>query len=154
MPDAEADAVSVECTPAGEAVDVRVINRSDATVHVLDGERMPYLLRDEGGELLVLFGVNPPDPDLDYLGIEIPLTRPLEAGSELQHNVPLRPLVLRDHYSRERAPLELRGAVTVRCEVGWGETPITSQRARASSITTLLEWQRLARSEPVEVVLC
>jgi hypothetical protein len=151
MPDA--DAVSVECTPAGDAVDVRVFNRSDTTVHVLDGERMPYLLRDADGGLLVLFGVNPPDPDLDYLGIEIPLSRPLEAGSELRHNVPLRPLVLRDHYSRGRAPLPLSGPVTMRCEVGWGETPITPENARQLSITTLLEWQRLARSGPVEIVL-
>jgi hypothetical protein len=144
------DPVTVECTPSGEAVDVRVTNRSDATVHLLDGERMPYLLRAEGGGLLVLFGVNPPDPDLDYLGIEIPPTRPLEPGSELRHHVALRPLVLRDHYSREREPLPLHGEVTVRCEVGWGESAITPH---ATSITGLLEWQRLARSQPVEVVL-
>jgi hypothetical protein len=144
------EAVTVECTPAGEAVDVRVTNRSDATVHVLDGERMPYLLRAEGGGLLVLFGVNPPAPDLDYLGIEIPPTRALDAGADLRHHLALRPVVLGDQFSLEREPLPLHGEVTVRCEVGWGESAITPH---ATSITGLLEWQRLARSQPVEVVL-
>jgi hypothetical protein len=41
----------------------------------------------------------------------------------------------------------------VRGEVGWGETPIPPESTRQFSITTLLEWQRLARSEPVQIVL-
>jgi hypothetical protein len=41
----------------------------------------------------------------------------------------------------------------VRCEVGWGRTPITAERAREMSIATLLEWQHLARSEPVRLAL-
>ena len=86
---------------------------------------------------------------LEHLREEI-LSSRLEPGAELRHHVPLRPLVLRDHYSREREPLPLRGEVTVRCEVGWGESPVTPH---GMSITGLLEWQRLASSLPVGVVL-
>jgi hypothetical protein len=90
---------------------------------------------------------------LVHRAIEIPLTRPLEPGAELNHHVALRPLVLRDHHSRERTPLPLHGPLEVRCEIGWGEGPITPESARALSITSLLDWQRLARSAPVEVSL-
>jgi hypothetical protein len=144
--------VQVRCTPVVDGVDVRITNEGDEGVHLLDGERMPYLLRTDDA-LVVLFGVNPPDPDLDYLGIDIPLTRPLPAGGVEEHRVTLRPLWLRDHYSSERDPVPLHGAVDVRCEVGWGRTPITAERAREMSITSLLEWQRLARSEPVRLRL-
>jgi hypothetical protein len=145
--------VEVHCEPAGAGVDVRIRNRSDAPVHLLDGPRMPYLLRPSGDEIVVLFGVNPPDPDLDYLGIEIPLTRPLAPGEEVRHHATVSPLQLRDHYSTERTAVELHGPVTVRAEVGWGETPITEHDARRISITSLLEWQRLASSEPVRLDL-
>jgi hypothetical protein len=142
--------VEVTCSATVDGIDVRIVNRSDATVHLLDGDRMPYVLRS-GDELVVLFGVNPPDPDLDYLGISIPCTRPLAPDAAEEHRVALRPLWLRDHYSSERSPTALDGETTVRCEVGWGETPITDETARQMSITSLLEWQRIARSDTVRV---
>jgi hypothetical protein len=140
--------LEVTCTPAGDAVDVRITNRSQAIVHLLDGPRIPYVLRESADELLVLFGVNPPDPDLDYLGIEIPPTRPLALGEEIERHIVLNRLTFRDHYASDRAPTELHGSFTVRCEVGWGEMPVTDEAARAMSITSLLEWQRLARAQP------
>ncbi len=142
--------LEVDCTATVDGVDVRIHNRSDTTVHLLDGDRMPYVLR-ASDELVVLFGVNPPDPDLDYLGIEIPSTRPLAPGATEEHRVALRPLWLRDHYSSERSPTELHGDTTVHCEVGWGESPITDETARRMSITSLVEWQRIARSDSVRV---
>src|SRR5687767_12573138 len=41
-------------------------NTGTAVVHLLDGGRMPYLLRAKDGALIVLHGVNAPDPDTDY----------------------------------------------------------------------------------------
>src|SRR5215207_9747609 len=114
--------VEVSCSATVDGIDVRIVNPSDETVHLLDGDRMPYVLRS-GDELVVLFGVNPPDPDLDYLGIAIPCTRPLAPGASEEHPVALRPLWLRDHYSSERSPTQLSGEIAVRCDVGWGETP-------------------------------
>jgi hypothetical protein len=147
------DAVAVRCTPAGPArIQVRIENRSERTVHVLAGERMPYLIAGADG-LLVLFGVNPPDPDVDYYGVEIPTTRPLEAGAAIEHEVALRPLYLRDHYEAEREPSPMTGTVTVRCEVGWGDTPIEPAERHLFSIESVLAWQRLAASEPVQVEL-
>ena len=98
------DAVAVRCAPAAaRASSVRIENRSDRAVHVLDGDRMPYLIADDGG-LLVLYGVTPPDPEVDYYGVEIPTTRPLEPGAAIEHEVGLSPLYLSDHYETRREP--------------------------------------------------
>ena len=147
------EAVVVQCAAAGRArLEVRIENRSERTVHVFDSERMPYFIADDAG-LLVLYGVNPPDPDTDYYGIEIPTTRPLAAGAAVDHDVSLDPLFLRDHYETAREPLALRGTVRVRCEVGWGETPIEPSERHLYSIESVLAWQRLAAAPPVEVEL-
>jgi hypothetical protein len=149
---AEDHGVEVRCEPAGRAsVDVRIANRSGAAVHLLDGARMPYLIREAGGTLLVLFGVNAPDPELDYFGIEIPVTRPLGRGDSIRHRVELSPLELHDHYQAERSPTELHGTVQVRCEVGWTEQPIADEDRPRLSITALIERQHLAAAEPVPV---
>lgn len=148
----EAGRVQVTCEPAGTAaLRVRVVNGSDQEVHLFDSQRMPYLIREEDGTLLVLYGVNPPDPELDYFGIEIPLTRPLPAGESVEHEVRLSPMSLHDHYEADRGATELHGTVTVRCELGWTERPITAEDRQSWSITTLLEAQHLARAEPVQV---
>jgi hypothetical protein len=147
-----ADRVLVGCEPAGKAaVRVRVVNVSDQDVHIFDSPRMPYLIREEGGTLLVLYAVNPPDPELDYFGIEIPLTRPLAAGESVERELRLSPLTLHDHYEADREPTELHGTVTVLCEVGWLERPITAEARDRWSITTLIEEQQLARAEAAHV---
>jgi hypothetical protein len=147
------DALTVQCAPAGPGrLEVRIDNRSGRTLHVLDGERMPYLIADDGG-LLVLFGVTPPDPDVDYYGVEIPTTRPLAPGAAITHDVALRPLHLHDHYEAQREPSTLSGTITVRCEVGWGETPIERAERHLYSIESVLAWQHVTASRPVEVEL-
>jgi hypothetical protein len=149
---APADRVLVGCEPAGQAaVRVRVVNVSGQDVHIFDSPRMPYLIREQGGTLLVLYGVNPPDPELDYFGIEIPLTRPLAAGEVVEHEVSLGSSTLHDHYEADREPTELHGTVTVLCEVGWLERPIAAEERDRWSITTLLEEQRLAHAEAAQV---
>ncbi|MEA2232210.1 MAG: hypothetical protein QOD83_2026 [Solirubrobacteraceae bacterium] len=78
------EAVAVRCTRAGQAaLHVRIENQSDRTVHVFKSDRMPYLIVDGDG-LLVLYGVNPPNPDVDYYAIEIPTTRPLASGEAIE----------------------------------------------------------------------
>ena len=145
------DAVAVQCEPAGRArLRVRIENRSDRTVHVFDSERMPYFIRDDAG-LLVLYGVNPPDPDVDYYSVEIPITRPLEPGATIEHDVSFDPLFLRDHYETETSPTSLSGTVSVRCEVGWGETPIELAERHLYSIESVIAWQRLAAAPAVQI---
>jgi hypothetical protein len=147
----DAGAVAVQCTPAGRArLRVRIENRSESTVHILDSERLPYFISDDDG-LLVLYGVNPPDPDTDYYGVEIPTTRPLEPGETVEYEVSLDPLFLRDHYETEMEPTTLGGTVTVRCEVGWGDTPIVPAERHLYSIESVLAWQKLASAPPVQV---
>jgi hypothetical protein len=154
------DPIRVSCEPTqGEggalALSVVIENVSGEPLHIFESGRMPYLL-EEGDDLVILYGVNPPDPNVDYFAIEIPPTQALPPGEWVEDAVSLTPLYLGDHYGlpRERnSPVTRQGAVTVRCEVGWGETPIlpAPEEEDVRNINDLLAWQQISRSEPVEV---
>jgi hypothetical protein len=159
-PAAPVDPLCVSCTSAisddgALAVRVKVENVSNDTLYIFDSARMPYVL-EENGDLLILYGVNPPDPNVDYFMIEIPSTQALPPGERVEDEVSLTPLRLGDHYSlpRERNPVVSRhGAVTMQCEVGWGRAPIlpAAQEESVRNINHLMEWQRFSRAEPIQV---
>lgn len=136
-------------------VRVAIKNVSEEPLHIFDSPRMPYVLEQEG-ELVILYGVNPPDPNVEYFMIEIPATRLLPAGAEVTDVVRLTPLHLGNHYSlpRERNPAVTRhGEVTVHCEVGWGRTPIlpAQEEQTVRNIQQLMAWQALSRAKPIPV---
>ncbi|MBE9129620.1 MULTISPECIES: hypothetical protein [unclassified Coleofasciculus] len=165
----EAVAMTAKSIPATEPIQVvcssitndegqrsvayQIENVSDSTIHIFDSQRMPYLLQQDDETLVVLHGVNSPDPDKDYYAIEIPITKPVEPGEVVNYEVSLMPLYLKDHYETQRNPTELQGSVTVRCQVGWGETPILASERHTKSINSLLEWQHITEAEPIEVKL-
>ena len=159
-PSTPTEPLRISCTPStGEAgeLTVRVVieNVSDGTLHIFDSPRMPYLL-EEDGDLVILYGVNPPDPNVDYFVIEIPPTQALAPGERVEDTVSLRPLHLGDHYGlpRERnSPVTRHGAITVHCAVGWGDTPIlpAPEEQDVRNINELLAWQQLSRAEPIQV---
>lgn len=149
----------VTCTlaSAGQplAVQVRIHNPSDRTLHLPTTPRMPYLLEDSG-ELVILYGINPPDPNTNYPFIEMPVTRPLEPGASIEETVSLLPLQLGDHYNlpRQRNPVtEKHGPTPFRCRVGWGETPILPRKEEKQirNIHQLLAWQQLTDSASLTV---
>ncbi len=131
----------------------QIKNMSNATVHVFDSQRMPYLIMQDDKSLLVLHGVNPPDPEVDYYSIEIPITRPVEPEEVVSYQVRLTPLYVSDHYERHTTPTNLHGLVAVHCQVGWGETPILISEQHKKSINFLLNWQHLAKAEQIQVKL-
>jgi hypothetical protein len=150
-------APDIQCST--ETVDGRVVvhyeirNAGTEPIHLIDGKRLPYQLTD-GATLVVLHGVNPPDPDRLYNMIEIPLTRPLAPGERLAGEQVLPPAMLRDHYGEQPTPAALQhGRIQVRCDVGWGTTPITAASRRTMSIQQLLAWQQVTRSTALEVVV-
>jgi hypothetical protein len=108
-----------------------------------------------GGEtLVILHGVNPPDPNRLHNMIEIPLTRPLAPGERLAGQQVLPAKMLRDHYGEQPAPdALLHGTIQVRCDVGWGTSPITAASRRGMSIQQLLAWQQITSFGPFDVVL-
>lgn len=154
------EALHVSCTPlTGDdgalAVRVNIENVSDTPLHIFDSRRMPYVL-EENGDLVILYGVNPPAPHVDYVMIDIPSTTPLPPGARLADEVRLTPLYLGDHYGlpRERnTPVTRHGTVTVRCTVGWGRTPILPlpDEQHVRNIRALLAWQELSRSAALQV---
>jgi len=135
------------------AVHWQIHNQGQETAHVLHGSRMPYLLLEDERTLVVLHGVNPPDPDIDYNVIEIPTTRALAPGQSLTGTVPLVPLVLRHHFEQERAPRPMSGDLQVVFEVGWTRAPIEEQERHTLNIQAVLDRQIRARSAPVTVTL-
>jgi len=157
---APTEALQVICTPLtgdGGAVAVRVAieNVSDDVLYILNTWRMPYLL-EKDGDLVILYGVNPPDPNVEYFMIEIPTTQRLPPRARVENEVSLTPLRLGDHYGlpRERnSPVTRHGAATVRCEVGWGRTPILSspEEQNVRNINQLIGWQQISQAEPVQV---
>jgi hypothetical protein len=151
-------APDIQCS-ARTAEDGRVVvhyeirNAGTEAIHVIDSKRLPYQLAD-GATLVLLHGVNPPDPDRLYNLIEIPLTRALAPGEQIAGEQSLPITTLRDHYGDQPAPAALlHGRIQVRCSIGWGTTPITAASRRTMSIQQLLAWQQLTRSAVLEVVL-
>jgi hypothetical protein len=133
-----------------QRVRCQIHNAGKSAVHLLENARMPYFIK-EGDSLVILRGVNAPDPDMDYAFIEIPTTVPLAPGATRVDDIQLVPLFLRDHYQSEKTPAAMHGRVTIRFRVGWGETPIVE--AHKLSIKDLLAWQHLAEAPPITVDL-
>lgn len=134
-------------------VHYEIHNTGSEAIHVIDSKRLPYQIAD-GETLVILYGVNSPDPNRLYNMIEIPLTRPLAPGERIAGEQALPVALLRDHYGEQPAPgTLLHGTVHARCDVGWGTTPITAASRRGMSIQQVVAWQQVARSEPFDVVL-
>jgi hypothetical protein len=127
-----------------------VENKAEDTLHIFDSARMPYLILQDDGSLLVLHGVNAPDPDIDYTFIEIPVTQALPPGGPWESSVALAPLMLSDHYGAARKATVLQGDVQVHCQVAWGKTPILPAD-RNRPIQDLLDWQGWAQAVPLTV---
>ena len=157
------DPIQVTCSSTTRAegevvVQVQIKNVSDTTLHLFDGARMPYVLLQDDESLLVLYGVNPPDPNTEYFAIEIPITKPLEPGAAIEDEVSLTPLYLGHHYGLHRMrsrPTTKHGTTIVHCEIGWGETPILPRKEEKNvrNIIQLLEWQQLTQAEAIQVEL-
>jgi hypothetical protein len=126
-------------------------NVTDETVYIFDSQRMPYILLQEEGSLLILYGINSPDPDIDYPLIEIPITKPIHPGESVKYEVSLKPLYLRDHYQKQTTATELQGLVKVDLQIGWGTTPILPSDRHNISINQLLEWQHISKAQTMEI---
>lgn len=144
--------LQVSCHEAGAAIRVRALNTADVDVHLFDSDKMPYMGL-ENGELLVSWAVGAPDPEVDYFGIEIPVTRPLPPGEAFETTVALEQVTLRDHYESDREPTRLSGSLQVRCEFGFTLTPITERDRPEMAIESLIAMQQVAGTAPVRVDL-
>ncbi|MGB3716166.1 MAG: hypothetical protein WA996_17210 [Candidatus Promineifilaceae bacterium] len=138
--------------PDRPSLSVDFFNGLPEVIHLFDSPRLPYFILREDGSLLILFGVNPPDPDIDYSMIEIPLTRPLPPGESVAWQVDLVDFHLKDHYQAAWEPAELHGPTPVAVQVGWGLTAIEPEDRSRTNINTLLEWQNLAECTAGEFV--
>lgn len=148
------DKVSLSCTTSADdgvvTLRLEAINRSPDVVHVFASTRLPYVLFD-GGRATVLYGVNDPDPDLDYYGIEIPLTRPLAPGEHLVAGATIVPLVPRHHYEAKPAPVALPADLEVTCKLAYGDTPIDEDHRARMTINALLAWQHWVTAPTLHV---
>ena len=153
--------LTLDCIPSIQEhgkviVTMKIKNVSHTTLHIFDNTRMPYLLQQDDDSLLILYGVNPPDPLKNYFMIEIPITKPIQAGETIEEEVSLTPLYFGDHYGLNRhsnTPKQRYGPTTIQCQVGWGHTPILSHKKEkdVTNINALLEWQQLTSTDLFEI---
>ena len=130
----------------------KIRNIGSTTIHIVDGRHMPYRIARNENTLVIFQGVNPPDPGTAYAITQIPLTRPLKSGEVVAGEVVLPTMTLRDHYGSYPTPASLlHGLIQVRCEVGWGITPITEQTQ--ISMRGLIAWQHVTGIGPFPVIL-
>lgn len=130
----------------------QLTNVSKENIFVFDSPRMPYVIMQENGALLVLHGVNAPDPEVDYNVVEIPITQAVTPGSTISFKVNLNPLFLRDHFGKSPQPTHVTGSITVSCRVAWGNSPIEPHERHKLSLPSLLSWQKMAEGNSVEVM--
>ena len=93
-----------------------------------------------------LWGVQPPDPDMDGYGFLVPDAKPLLPGEQLKWDVPLQPDLGGKHYYDGR----LSGTYTITCKVGWCKEPWDS---KPLSSEIMAEMQHLTIAAPVTVDL-
>jgi hypothetical protein len=143
--------VSLSCTSraADGVVTVRLeaVNQSSTPVHVLSSKRLPYVMFEQG-RAVVLYGVNDPDPDLDYYGIEIPPSRPLAPGETLVAEAQVVPLVPHHHYGSKTAPVALPAELEVVCKLAYGDAPTDPAKM---AINALLAWQQWVTAPALRV---
>jgi hypothetical protein len=102
--------------------------------------------------LVIMQGVNRPDPNTIYEMLPIALTRPLAPGEVLTREVALPPKMLRDQFDVYPTPPSLlHGAIQIVCEAGWGTTAITNRDQM--SIRDFYMWQSMVTVEPFLVTL-
>src|ERR1044071_4759189 len=148
--------LGVSCS-AGRSGDGRTVvryqarNLSRSTIYITDERRMPYeVIRD--GVLVVLQGVNAPDPKVMYELYRVPRVRPLKPGEVFHGEAELGQLALLDHYGGGPLPAEFKhGRIRVACSVGWGTTPIPEPLRMPFG--EFMKWQHTASYGPFEVVL-
>ena len=123
---------------------IEATNVGPTTVHVFDSDQMPYLLQDRDA-LVVLYGMHEPPANLDYWGIEIPLTKPLAPGEVVRGAVSLDPLWVHSHYGAGDPFVGLAHPTRIRTVVGWGNLPLDDVALASTNVHLVCrEWQRLA----------
>jgi hypothetical protein len=150
-------APEIRCTAAraddGQSViRYEIRNVGSETIYIPSGRHMPYVLARDPDTLVIMQGVNRPDPNAIYEMPQIALTRPLAPAGALAGEVALPPKMLRDHFDAHPTPPRLlHGAIQVRCEAGWGTTAITKRDQM--SIHDFYTWQSMVGAGPFQVVL-
>ena len=141
--------LSCRCRTDGGVVTVRLeaVNQSAAPVHVLSSKRLPYVMFEQG-RALVLYGVNDPDPEIDYYHIEIPPSRPLAPGEKLVAEAQVVPLVPHHHYESKTAAVALPAELEVVCKLAYGDAPTDPAKM---AINALLAWQHWVTAPPLRV---
>jgi len=151
-PMSSSSAVELTCSQAVGAPAVRceARNVSQQTVHVFESKRMPYLLL-EGDGLVLLFGVHEAPPLKSFNMVEIPVTRPLAPGETLRFERVVDPLVLANHYETVATPAHFAGEHRLVGRVGWLSEPVTREMVHQIAMPWLLARQQTADAVPITV---
>lgn len=134
-------------------IELHIENKSQKTYNLINSDRLPYLIPQDNNTLLILYGINPPDPHRLYPIIEIPVTKELAPGDNIKKTIQIYPARFENHYGILHQQIAYHGPVTLHCQVGWGETPIKPRKEEKNirNINQLLEWQHLTEAQPIQI---
>jgi len=134
-------------------VHYEIRNVSAESIHIVDNHRVPYQIARDLNTLVILHGINRPEPTVLY-EMEVPLTRPLLPGEVVTGELMWPTTGMRDHYRGRVTPANLlHGTIQVRCEVGWWVKPITEADSVSKSLLELLASQHVVGYGPFDVTL-
>lgn len=151
--------LDISCSLVQKAADavfisVEATNNSEQTLHMIasvsSNKKQPYVMMNEGA-LEVIFGINEPDPDIDYFGVEIPFTRPLGPGEVYKEEVQIIPLTQREHFGYDQEVTPLRGDVRVVCRFAVLRAPIEASQRHTLSLQQVLDQHEWAK--PIELTV-
>jgi len=144
---------------AQQADGVRMVavlrNDGPAPVHVLQAQRMPYVLVEGTDQIVFAWSIQPIPADVDLGAIEVLDTVEIPAGGELRRDASLRlPLEVSTHLrGPQRYPGQLPATVKVVAEFGVVHQALDPKARHRQSYTALLADQRACRTQPVTVTL-
>lgn len=130
-------------------------NEGREAVHLLRTERMPYVIVDAPDRVKLAWSIQPQDPDLDYYGIEIPITLALAPGAVERGEVTLKvPLEVHDHFSQPHPHGgSLAPRVALVAEFGYIHRAIAPAARVSQPYAPLVDEQQRVTSPPVTVDL-
>lgn len=130
-------------------------NGGPAPLHLLQSERMPYVLVEGTDQIVLAWSIQPVPEDIDVGGIGVLDTVEVPAGGEVRREAVVRlPLQVSTHVrGPARYPGQLPSTVKVVAEFGLVSQALDPKARHRQNYTALLADQRICRAAAVTVTL-
>lgn len=137
----------------GIEVRYKVENHTKDTIHLVHTDRMPYVAVSDSNHIKLSWSVQQPNPDRDYLALEIPTTIALASGQHREETFVLEfPIQTHDHFSLSHSYTgKLDDAINVVAEIGYLPFSIEVKDRLQKGYKEVVDAQRLCMTDSVLV---